>query len=394
MSDVAALPAARVQVSDIKRTVVVATTAFLTVVDLFAAQAILPTLAKAYGVSPAAMGLAVNACTLGMAVASIVVAILSPRIDRRRGIVLALCLLSAPTVLLAAAPSIGAFAALRIVQGLCMATAFTLTLAYLGESCPSNVAHSAFAAYIAGNVASNLFGRIASAALADRFGLAANFVVFAGLNLAGAALVLATVRGARLPSMPQAFGRGWAGVAGNLGRADLRAAFVIGFCILFAFIGAFTFVNFVLVGPPIALDPMLLGVVYFVFAPALGTTLAAGAAATRFGSRAALLAGLSVAAAGLPLALAASLAAVLAGLVLIGVGAFFAQAVASGYVGRHATQDRGSASGLYLAAYFLGGLVGTAALGAVFEAWGWGACVAGVGLALLVAAVASRWLRA
>ena len=36
---------------------VIGLTAFLTVVDLFATQAILPTLTRHYGVSPAAMGL-------------------------------------------------------------------------------------------------------------------------------------------------------------------------------------------------------------------------------------------------------------------------------------------------------------------------------------------------
>ena len=39
-----------------------------------------------YGVTPAAMGFAVNASTMGMAVAGLVVALLSRRIDRRRGI--------------------------------------------------------------------------------------------------------------------------------------------------------------------------------------------------------------------------------------------------------------------------------------------------------------------
>jgi hypothetical protein len=39
------------------RFIVIALTAFLTVVDLFATQAILPMLTKTYGVSPAAMGL-------------------------------------------------------------------------------------------------------------------------------------------------------------------------------------------------------------------------------------------------------------------------------------------------------------------------------------------------
>ena len=95
---------------------------------------------------------------------------------------------------------------------------------------------------------------------------------------------------------------------------------------------------------------------------------------------------MGVAAAGLPLLLAPSLPAVLTGLALVGVGTFFAQATATGFVGRAATTDRGSASGIYLASYFLGGLVGTAALGQVFDRLGWAAIVAGVGLALAAAA--------
>ena len=47
----------------------------------------------------------------------------------------------------------------------------------------------------------------------------------------------------------------------------MRASFAIGFCILFAFIGTFTFVNFVLVQPPLGVGAMTLGFVYFVFVP-------------------------------------------------------------------------------------------------------------------------------
>src|SRR5689334_8719538 len=68
------------------RTFVIGLTAFLTVVDLFATQAILPSLTRAYGVTPAAMGVAVNASTLGMAAAGLVVALFSRYIDRRLGI--------------------------------------------------------------------------------------------------------------------------------------------------------------------------------------------------------------------------------------------------------------------------------------------------------------------
>ena len=83
------------------RNLVIGLIAFLTVVDLFATQAILPSLAKHYNVAPAAMGLAVNASTLGMAVAGLAVAFFSRRLNRRRFILIALCVLAIPTALLA-----------------------------------------------------------------------------------------------------------------------------------------------------------------------------------------------------------------------------------------------------------------------------------------------------
>jgi hypothetical protein len=98
---------------DFMRSLVIGLTAFLTVVDLFATQAILPLLSKAYGVTPAAMGLAVNATTIGMAFASFMMAFFSQRIDRRRGILISLTLLTIPTLLLAHAPNLAAFATLR-----------------------------------------------------------------------------------------------------------------------------------------------------------------------------------------------------------------------------------------------------------------------------------------
>src|SRR5260221_14167979 len=124
--------ASRQRAGALLRPFVIGLTAFLTVVDLFATQAILPSLVRAYQVSPAAMGFAVNASTMGMAVAGLAVALFSRRINRRRGVLISLTLLSIPTALLAVAPDLTVFTALRITQGIFMATAFTLTLAYLG----------------------------------------------------------------------------------------------------------------------------------------------------------------------------------------------------------------------------------------------------------------------
>ena len=122
----------------------------------------------------------------------------------------------------------------------------------------------------------------------------------------------------------------------------------IGFCILFAFIGTFTYVNFVLVGPPLSLGMMSLGLRLFRL-PAVDLHHAAGRARASAASARGrtLWAGLALAGAGLPLLLAPILPPVLAGLALVGVGTFLAQATATGFVeprGDHRIAARPAAS--------------------------------------------------
>lgn len=375
------------------RAIVIGLIGFLTLVDLFAAQAILPSLVRAYGASPAAVGFAVNASTFGMAASCLGVALLSRHIDRRTGIWLSLALLAIPTTLLAVAPDVLTFTVLRVAQGVFMAAAFTLTMTYLAEHCTAEETAGALAAYVTGVVASNLIGRLVAGSVADYFGLATNFYFFAGLNIAGAVLVyfnldrMMAMAGAMPAKSP------WAAWGEHLRDPRLQSAFAFGFLILFAFIGIFTYVNFILSGPTIGVSQMSLGFVYLVFLPAMVTTPLAGAFARRFGTRTAAWTGLVIALCGLPFLVVPSLEAVLAGMVLVGVGTFFAQAIGTGFVGRAAMGDRAAASGLYLASYYLGGLVGAAVLGQVFERYGWMACVAGVGVSLILAALVCARLR-
>jgi YNFM family putative membrane transporter len=149
----------------------------------------------------------------------------------------------------------------------------------------------------------------------------------------------------------------------------------------------------VLVREPFMLGRMQLGFAYFVFLPSIVTTLLAGALATRLGTRPAMWTSLMIAATGLPMLLSPLLPLVLAGMVLVAVGTFLAQAVATGFLGKAATHGRGAASGMYLASYFFGGLAGTALLGQLFDRLGWPVCVAGVTLALSAAALLTRRLR-
>ncbi|RWM04897.1 MAG: MFS transporter [Mesorhizobium sp.] len=385
----------RIFAADSWRFGLIALIAFLTLVDLFATQAILPSLVVKFGVSRATMGFAVNASTFGMAVAGIAVALFGRGIDRRNGIWISLAILAIPTTLLSQTDNIVVFALLRVAQGLCMSTAFTLTMAYLAEHFSARQTTSALAAYVTGNVASNFFGRLMSAAVADTFGISTNFLTFAALNLLGAALVWFTLQ--KTSAMMRADLDGQPARAtwkAPLRNVELRACFAIGFLILFVFIGTFTYVNFQLVAVPLSLTPMALGAVYFVFLPSMLTTPLAGRVAASLGPRGGIGATLALAIVGLLLLLVPNLPIVLAGMALIAVGTFLAQAIATGHVSRTASRDRAAASGIYLASYYGGGLAGSFLIGQIYDRVGWIACVAVLAAVLAGAIAIARVLRA
>lgn len=367
---------------------------FLTLVDLFAAQAILPTLAERFGVAPAEIGFAVNASTIGMALAGLGVVFFGAGAPRRVGVVASLALLALPTLALAGVADLSVFTALRVLQGVFMVTAFSLTMSYLAERCTPTQSSTALAAYVTGVVASNLVGRLVAGSVAGEFGVPATFALFAALNLAGAMLAWFALRSAQpmgsAIEIPRAPARV---IRDHLSNACLRTSFAIGFLILFAFIGVFTYVNFVLAAPPLGLSAMALGLVYFVFLPSMVTTPLAGAVSARLGARRSFVLSLGLSVAALPLLVIPSLPPVLAGLAIVGVGTFFAQATATGFVARAAKRDRAAASGLYLASYYLGGLAGAALVGAVYERAGWPSGVAVAGAALGAAAALAMMLK-
>src|SRR4029079_18954490 len=161
------------------------------------------------------------------------------------GATICLAALAVPTSMLAFMPDLAVFAILRLAQGVFMSAAFTLTMAYLAENgTPSDTA-SGLAAYVTGNVASNLFGRLMSAAIADHLGLPATFMIFALLNLGGAAIAFVTLRTTmpirKVTARTTSSGGEWLAA---VRQPRLAASFAIGFLILFTFIGVFTYVHF------------------------------------------------------------------------------------------------------------------------------------------------------
>lgn len=122
-----------------------------------------------------------------------------------------------------------------------------------------SAAAQAFGAYVTGNVASNLIGRFVASGVAGEWGIDASFYVFAVLNLAGAVLVATTIHRSAKMKLGMNHARSpLQAVQTHLANPRLRAGFLFGFCILFVFIGIFTYVNFELGAARFGLSMMTL----------------------------------------------------------------------------------------------------------------------------------------
>src|ERR1700692_2384149 len=106
---------------------------FLTFVNMWCTQAILPVLAAAFHVSQAQTGLSVTAPLIATACMAPVIGAISDRFGRKVFITSAAVLLLIPTLLAARAESFDAFVLCRFAQGLLLPFIFTITIAYIGD---------------------------------------------------------------------------------------------------------------------------------------------------------------------------------------------------------------------------------------------------------------------
>ena len=97
---------------------------------------------------------------------------------------------------------------------------------------------------------------------------------------------------------------------------------------------------------------------------------------------------------GAALTLAPPVAAIVLGLTLCAACGMLCQTIATGYVTMIAKDGRSSAVGLYVTCFYVGGSFGAFLPGLAWDAGGWPACVAGIGLALLVGALLASRLKA
>ena len=366
-----------------------------TFINLYATQPLLPLFARDFNASAAEVSLTIGASTLAVALGAPFVGLVADVVGRKRIIAGAMALMVIPTMLVALSTSIGELVLWRFAQGLLLPPIFAVTLAYIGDEWPGDQIGGVTAAYIAAGGLGGFLGRFVSGVIADHGGWRAAFWIYAAVTGLSAAYVAWTLPRER--NFVRAEGRRHSArlALGHIFNPPIVATFAMGFGVLFAFVAAFTYVNFYLAAPPFELSTSALGSIFVVYLLAVVVTPMTGRWAGLIGRRALVISAVALWCVGLLITLVPWLPAIIAGLAITSVSGFVCQAAATGLLAQRAEAARSSALGLYVTCYYLGGSAGATAPAPVWERWGWPGCVALVILVLAaMAALVARFWRA
>jgi predicted MFS family arabinose efflux permease len=375
------------------RPLAIATAGFAAFINLYSPQALLPELARQFGVGAGGISSLMTAGTLAIALTAPFTGALADVVGRKRLITAAMFVVLVPTLIMTVAPSVPQLVVWRFIQGLLLPPIFTVTVAYVGDEWPRNEVPRIAGLFISGSSVGGFTGRFVTGAVADLVGWRASFAVVAVLTLIAALIVSAAMPRERNFVRSEGLLGSARQMVAHLGNPRLLAIFAVGFGVLFNFIATFTYVSFHLAAPPYNFTPTLLGAIFVTYLAGSIVVPWTGHAMALFGRRRFMLGVIAAWVAGALLLLAPPLPLIIVGLTLCASCGMVAQAVSTGYVVVTAKEGRSSAAGLYASSFYIGGSVGAALVGAVWQQAGWTGCVAAIVIThiIMAAIVATAW---
>lgn len=356
-------------------------------IQVYSVQSILPQLQHDLKASVVEVGNAVGVTVLAVALISPFVGMLSDALGRKWLIVASVFALAVPTALMTQVDSVHGLLVLRFLQGLAVPGVSVVLMAYVGEEFRGPAMVRIITIYVTGCVLGGFSGRFILGHLTERMSWHAAFGVMAALNLAGTFVVWRGLPASRHFVANNRFASNLATLGQLVRNPFLQTACALGFTVLFAQIGLFTFVNLHLAAAPYNFNSGELANIFAVYLLGMVVTPLTGGVIPRIGIRRTVLLSVATSAVGVLLSLAHPVWCVVVGLAVAACGTFITQSATMSFIAYRITSGRSLASGLYYAIYYCGGFVGAWICGIAYSVGHWPGTIA-----VLVITQAAGWL--
>lgn len=347
-------------------------TSFFIFATMYCLQPILPLFTKDFDISISYASLSMSLSTVGLIFGLLTIGFLSDRKGRVLFIHLSIFF---TTIILFIIPFMKLFWLIilfRFIQGFALSGVLAAAMAYMAEEIHQK--HFGFAAtlYISCNSVGGMMGRFIAGFLAETYSWETSLYI---LGLFGTFTFLFAFftlpKSNNFTKSSVHFVEDMKGFLVHFRNPLLLLMFGLGIVLQMAFTGMWTFLPFHLLEDPYNLS--LQQISYFYFAYSLGVVGApiAGWLVGRFSLSTIRLVGVIILSVGMFIALGSSLLVIIIGLSVICLGFFVSHSIATATVSQEATHHKGSASSLYLVAYYIGVAMGTTLLTPLWERFNW-----------------------
>jgi YNFM family putative membrane transporter len=356
-------------------------------IQVYSVQSILPQLQTDLNATVVEIGNAVGITVLAIALISPFVGMLSDALGRKWLIVASVFVLAVPTALMSQVQTVHGLLLLRFLQGLAVPGVSVVLMAYVGEEFRGTTMVRVITIYVTGSVLGGFTGRFLLGHLAEVMSWRTSFEVMAALNLAGTAVVWRGLPASRHFVANSRFATSMAALAKLVRNPSLQTACALGFTVLFAQVGLFTFVNLHLAQAPYYFSSGDLANIFAVYLLGMVVTPLTGSVIPRIGVRHTILLSVATSALGVLLTLVHPAWGIVAALAIAACGTFITQSATMSFIAYRITSGRSLASGLYYTAYYCGGFIGAWVCAIAYSSGAWPATVA-----VLVTTQAAGWI--
>lgn len=364
-----------------KITISLALASFFVFAALYAVQPLLPVFVDTFGVSVSVSSLALSMVIIGLIIGLIVFGFLSDRLGRTFLIKASLLGSVVPFLLIPLTNSFIILIILRFIQGLLLAGLPAASLAYISEEIESRSVGTATGFYISSNALGGMAGRVMTGYFTDHFSWETAFFILAAIGTLVVLIVYIMLPQSKFfEKSVVSIRTDLIGFFYHLKNPALLLMFGMGVVLQSTFTGMWTYLPFYLQGEPFLLSLQAISYMFLAYGFGVIGSPMAGSLSGKYGIKPVRVTGIIVLSGGVLLTIIPSLPMIMIGLCLSCLGFFTAHSVTAASISDQVTHHKGSASSLYLVAYYIGVSSGSTLYGPVWERIGWKGVIVIAGL--------------
>ncbi len=339
---------------------------------LYVFQPLLPVFSAEFGVSATTSSLLVSSSVITMIIGLFVLGFLADRYGRR--MIMNLSLAGAVVTMLGMpfAQGFAFLVVLRFLQGFFIAGIPAAAMGYLGDEIDRRHLSLAMTFYIASNALGGMVGRVVSGYFTDLFSWQSTLLGLSGFGLAVSILFIFLLPEERLfEKKPASISEDLKSMIVHLADIKLIPLFITGLLLQVVFTAVWTYLPFYLHGSPFNWTLKVISLTYFAYALGVLAPPVAARISSSIGLAKVLFGGIGLLTIGTWFTAVHITPLIMIGLGLICTGFFIAHSMAAALVSQTATHHKSGASSFYLISYYVGVIIGSTAVGKLWDHFAW-----------------------